>query len=262
MAFSNPSQSQPLAALASIAMRIAGSIIILSALLDILIVPIPYQLGERSWWLAFVTQLADRGLVPLVGLALLFAGYWVESAGLGKRCDRPQWQTLRFWIAIFASVMGLVYLIVFPLHLNNVRLNNIDLQERLTQEAQQAETQAQQQLSVEVQRRRAQIGQLLTATDEQLNQAVQSNLITAEEVDLVRGFRENPDTLDPFLQEQAETQLAQTKTQILEQQDQAAATARNESLKSGLRVGLNSLLFAIAYITIGWLGIRLLSQVL
>lgn len=260
MAISNSSQNFPLATLASLTLRIAGIVIILSAAVDIVITPLPYELGERSWWLAFTTQIVDRGLVPLVGLALLFAGYWVESAGMGKQCDRPNWQTLRFWVAILASVMGLVYLLLFPFHLNNVRLNNVEMQEQLAQEAQQAEDQTRQRLSLEVQRQQEQLQQLMAASDEQLQQAVQQNLISAEQADRIRGFRDNPETLEPFLQEQSEQQLAQSQTAIQEQQEEAVSRVRNESLKSGLRVGLNSLVLAIGYIIIGWMGLRLLGQ--
>lgn len=261
MTLTNAPDSRPLSVLASLAMRVAGIVIILSALLDVLISSIPYQVGARGWQLTFTTTVVDRGLVPLVGLALLFAGYWIESLSRDTQSDRPLWQTVKFWAAIFASVMGVLYVSLFPLHLNNVRLNNVDLQERLTQEAQQAETQLQQQISVGVQRQRAQIGQLINASDEQLSQAVTANLISEEDATLIRRFKENPETLDPYLKQQADQQLAQDRARLQEQQQQASKTARTESLKSGLRIGINSLLLAIGYITIGWVGLRLLRQI-
>lgn len=260
MTFTNSPASRPLSNLAALSLRVAGIIVTLSALVDMFILPIPYQFGERAWQLAWTTQIVDRGLVPVVGLALLFASYWVEnSAGIGQG-DRPLWLTLRFWAAILASVLGLLYVIVFPLHLNNVRLNNADVQERLVQEAETAEGQVQQQLLAQVQQRRAQIGQLLQAPDEQLDLAVNQNLLTAEDADRIREFRENPETIDPFLQEQAQASLAQEQTQIQENRETASQAARMDSLKSGLRVGLNSLLLAIGYIIIGWFGLRLLGQ--
>ncbi|MBD1911816.1 MULTISPECIES: HpsJ family protein [unclassified Leptolyngbya] len=260
MTLTNSPGNRPIAALAALAMRVAGIIIILSVLLDFLISPWPYQLGERAWQLAFATQLVDRGLVPLVGLALVFAGYWLETSLKDTKSGRSLWQTVRFWAAALACVLGAIYLVMFPLHLNNVRLNNIDLQQRLTQEAQQADTQLQQRISLAVQQQRAQIGQLVSASDEQLQQAVQQKLISEQDASLIRGFKEKPETLDPYLQEQAQKQLTQEQARIKEQQTKAADTARSESLKSGLRVGLNSLLLAIGYIIIGWVGLRLLRQ--
>lgn len=260
MTLTNSPGNRPIAALAALSMRVAGIIVILSVLLDFLITPWPYRLGERAWQLAFTTQLVDRGLVPLVGLALIFAGYWLETLLHETKSGRSLWQTARFWAAALACVLGALYLVMFPLHLNNVRLNNIDLQERLAQEAQQADTQLQQRISLAVQQQRAQIGQLVEAPDEQLQQAIQANLISEEDANLIRGFKEKPETLDPYLQQQAQQQLTQEQARIKEQQEKAADAARSESLKSGLRVGLNSLLLAVGYIIIGWVGLRLLKQ--
>lgn len=260
MTLTNSPASRPLSSLAALSLRVAGIIVTLSALVDMLILPIPYEFGDRAWQLALSTQIVDRGLVPLVGLALIFASYWVEnSAGIGQG-DRPLWMTLRFWAAILASILGLIYVILFPLHLNNVRLNNAAVQEQLAQEAETAEGQVQQQLLAQVQQRRAQIGQLLQAPDEQLDLAVEQDLLSAEDADRIREFRENPETIDPFLQEQAQASLAEEQAAIQEQQAQAEETARLDSLKSGLRVGLNSLLLAVGYILIGWFGLRLLGQ--
>ena len=260
MSLTNSPASRPLSSLSALSLRVAGIIVTLSALVDMLILPIPYQFGERAWQLAFTTQIVDRGLVPLVGLALLFSSYWVEtSAGMGQG-DRPLWATLRFWAAILASILGLLYVVLFPLHLNNVRLNNADVQEQLTQEAEAAEGSAQQQLLAQVQQRRLQIGQLLQAPDEQLDQAVAQDLLSAEDADQIREFRESPETIDPFLQEQAQASLAAELAQIQEEKDAASEAAQTDSLKSGLRVGLNSLLLAVGYIIIGWFGLRFLGQ--
>jgi len=260
MTFTNSPASRPLSSLAALSLRVAGIIVTLSVLVDVFISPIPYQLGERTWQLAFTAQLVDRGLVPLVGLALLFASYWVEnSAGIGQG-DRPLWLTVRFWAAVLASILGLVYVVLFPLHLNNVRLNNADVQEQIAQEAENAEGRVQQELLAQVQQRRVQIGQLLQAPDEQLDQAVAQDLLSQEDADQIREFRENPETIDPFLQEQAQAGLADRQAQILADQETASQTARLDSLKSGLRIGLNSLLLAIGYIIIGWFGLRFLGQ--
>ncbi|MEO1211659.1 MAG: HpsJ family protein [Cyanobacteria bacterium J06638_20] len=260
MNLTNSPASRPLSSLSALSLRVAGIIVTLSAVIDMLILPIPYQFGERVWQLAATTQIVDRGLVPLVGLALLFSSYWVEnSAGIGQG-DRPLWATLRFWAAILASILGLLYVVLFPLHLNNVRLNNAAVQEQLTQEAEAAEGAAQQQLLAQVQQRRLQIGQLLQAPDEQLDEAVAQNLLSAEDADQVREFRENPETIDPFLQEQAQASLAEELTRIQEQRETEADATRTDSFKSGFRVGLNSLLLAVGYIVIGWFGLRFLGQ--
>jgi len=98
------------APLASRILKTVGIIITLSALIDFFILPIPYRLLDRQWQLAFTTQFVDRGIVPLVGLALLFAGYWIDNA-VGGVDERRSGRTreLRFWALLMASLLHLVF---------------------------------------------------------------------------------------------------------------------------------------------------------
>lgn len=245
--------------LAALTLKTAGVIVTLVALLDIVILPIPYQFANRQWQIGLVTQFVDRGIVPLVGLALLFAGYWVSHFS-GLTTERKPLTDLRFWGAILASVLGLLYILSFPLHLNNVRVSNTTLQEQVTQEAEQAESQLEQLLTTEVQRQRAQIEQLINASDAQLEQAVQAGIINQEQSNLVRQFKENPESLEPFLTQRVQERRNQGQEEIRTRREQAQQTARNDALKSGLRIGIGSLVLAVGYILIGWTGIRTLSQ--
>ncbi|NJL20463.1 MAG: hypothetical protein HC895_06040 [Leptolyngbyaceae cyanobacterium SM1_3_5] len=77
-------------------------------------------------------------------------------------------------------------------------------------------------------------------------------MIRQEEADRIRQFKENPDSLQPFLQ-QRETELRnQLQTQVGLRREQAQRTARSASLKSGLSTGLSSLLLAIGFSIVGW----------
>ncbi len=241
------------------ALKTVGIIITLSVLLDFIVLSIPYQLLERQWQLGFATQVVDRGIVPLVGLALLFTGYWVDSIS-GQTRDRPAWwKNFQLWAAILASVMGLMYILIFPLHLNNVRLNDVTLQERVNQEAKQAEDTLNQRLSGALQQQRVQITQLLNASDEQLDQAVQGNQLSQPEADQIKAFKKNPESVAPFLEKRAQDLQAQGQTDIRSRKEDAQKAAKTESLKSGLRIGLGSLLLAIGYILVGWTGLRVMD---
>ena len=241
------------------ALKTVGIVITLSVLLDFIVLSIPYQLLERQWQLAFATQVVDRGIVPLVGLALLFTGYWVDSIS-GQTRDRPAWwRNFQLWAAILASVMGLMYILIFPLHLNNVRLNDVTLQERVNQEAEQAEATLNQRLSGALQQQRVQITQLLNASDAQLAQAVQGNQLSQAEADQIKAFKANPESVAPFLEKRAQDLQAQGQTDIRSRKEDAQKAAKTESLKSGLRIGLGSLLLAIGYILVGWTGLRVMD---
>jgi hypothetical protein len=251
--------SRPITPFISRALKTVGMIITLSVLLDFIVLSIPYQLLDRQWQLGFATQVVDRGIVPLVGLALLFTGYWVDSTSGQSRERLAWWKNLQLWAAILASVMGLMYILLFPLHLNNVRLNDATMQERVGKEAEQAETKLNQQLSGALQQQRAQIAQLLNASDAQLDQAVQANQLSQPEAEQIKSFKKNPESVGPFLEKQAQTLQAKGQTEIRSRKEDAQKAAQTESLKSGLRIGLGSLLLAIGYIIVGWTGLRVME---
>ena len=251
--------SRPITPFISRALKTVGIIITLSVLLDFIVLSIPYQLLDRQWQLGFATQVVDRGIVPLVGLALLFTGYWVDSTS-GQPRERPAWwKNLQLWAAILASVMGLMYILIFPLHLNNVRLNGATMQERVGKEAEQAETKLNQQLSGALQQQRTQIAQLLNASEAQLDQAVGANQLSQPEAEQIKSFKKSPESVGPFLEKQAQTLQAKGQTEIRSRKEDAQKAAQTESLKSGLRIGLGSLLLAIGYIIVGWTGLRVME---
>ena len=70
----NPTKSP----LAAIALKLVGLVTIISALLDYLILVIPPDFANPQWQLATTTQLVDRGIVPLVGIALILTGFWID----------------------------------------------------------------------------------------------------------------------------------------------------------------------------------------
>jgi Skp family chaperone for outer membrane proteins len=254
MSSSKALNSLKTASLASLALKTAGVIILLAALFDIIILPFPFQPLDRQWQINFITLAVDRGIVPLVGLALLLVGYWVDAVS-GLRSDRPSRKSLGFWALILSCLLGLFFVLAFPLHLNNVRLNHQQAVERIGQESSQAETQLDQRLQAEVGQQRQQIEQLL-ANPEQLDQALASGQIPEQQAAVLRQFREDPNKLNQFIDQRVGELRQQFQTEIGTRREQALKTARLDAIKSGLRVSVSSLLLAIGFITIGWIGLR------
>ena len=142
---SEPAVTSPVVSpLAAIALKVAGGIAILSALLDFLILLIPPDLTNVQWQLATTTQMVDRGVVPLVGMALLLTGLWVDSS-VGRVAQRKSLATdLRFWVCALASFLSLVYLLLILLHLSAVRLSSQTALKQVGDEAGKAATELQQ----------------------------------------------------------------------------------------------------------------------
>ncbi len=250
-------------------LKVVGIILILSFLVDILILSFPFQPTNNEWQIRLATAFVDRGIVPMVGLGMLFAGHWVDSFDDSS----PSGVDLRFPALILSSILGLIFLLIFPMHLNNVRqISDRDVAQ-ITARAGQAESQVQSQLSqvqqrlsteeakaqIEKQRSqvKAQFSELLK-DDTRYKQALENASIPQQQKDLLKKFKADPKALDKFIAEQSDpNQLAnQRKTQIRQDKEAAVKRAKESAWKSGLRVGMSSLLLSIGYIIIGWTGLR------
>ncbi|MBD0333911.1 MAG: hypothetical protein ICV62_00335 [Cyanobacteria bacterium Co-bin13] len=241
--------------LAAIALKLVGIVTIVSALLDYLILLIPPNLTNPQWQLATTTQIVDRGIVPLVGIALLLTGFWIDnSVGRAVR-GRNLVTDLRFWACLLGTLLGLLYLILSVLHINNVRITSQQALTQVGNEANQATTQLEQQLSTELTQQQTQLSALLE-NEALLQQAIQSGQLPQD----IEQFRNNPEALNQFLQQRADEAQQRLQTEIGTRRQQAEQRVRTEAWKSGLRISLSSLILAIGYSVIGWIGLRRLMS--
>lgn len=241
-----------------------GLVLILSSLLDYIILAIPLDWQSEQWQIRYISQVVDRGIVPMVGIALLLVGYWIggniQSAKLGKKSGLD----IRMPIFILASLLGLIFLLFVPLHLNNVRIAlGIEL-EKIDETATDADTRIQNQYDrindilqnseriQEVDTQIAQISQALQAGQFQgqpINlQQRQSLEGRRQQLQNLRELANNPEALSGKLDE-LQTQL---RSQKLNRENLITTNA----FKRGFRIGGTSLMLAIGYIVIGWFGIK------
>ncbi len=250
-------------------LKVVGIILILSFVLDFVILLFPFQPTNRLWQIDLATNLVDRGIVPLVGLAMLFAGYWADITEDGH----PSGIDLRFPALILASLLGLMFLLIFPLHLNNVRQASVQQVDQINKQADQAENQLQNQLSqvqaqlnneqvkTELDKQKAQVKAQLTEIlkDEQkYKQALESPNVPPTVKEVLQKAKQNPQELDKFISQQSDPQQVanQRLNQIRQSKEDAEKQAKERAWKSGMRIGMNSLLLSIGYIIIGWTGLR------
>ncbi|MFH7025633.1 MAG: HpsJ family protein [Heteroscytonema crispum UTEX LB 1556] len=251
-------------------LKVVGIILMLSFLLDFLILMFPFQPTDRGWQIDLATALVDRGIVPMVGLGMLFAGYWIGSTEAG---DRSQGIDLRVPSLILSSILGLMFLLIFPLHLNNVRQASTQAVSRITQEADQAENQLKGQLTqlqaqlgneqvkAQLEKQKTQVKAQFTELlkDEQkYKQALENPQLPAAQKELLKKFKANPQELDKFIAQQSDPQgLANERLNLIRQRkEEAEKQAKQSAWKSGVRIGMSSLLLSIGYIIIGWTGLR------
>ncbi|MEL6456614.1 MAG: HpsJ family protein, partial [Cyanobacteria bacterium J06623_5] len=163
---SSPNETAIPSPLAAISLKLVGAITIAAALIDFLTLLFPPDFGNRAWQLATVTSLVDRGIVPLVGIALLFTGYWIDTS-LGKSARRASLVAdARFWTCLLSCLLGLTFLLTTVLHPNNVRIQSRDALTQVETEAQQATSELEGRLNADLSERRAQIDALLENEDQ------------------------------------------------------------------------------------------------
>ncbi|NEQ73636.1 MAG: hypothetical protein F6K23_11540 [Okeania sp. SIO2C9] len=245
-------------------LTVVGIIMILSSLLDFVVLSIPFNISSRAWQIGLVTQLVDRGIIPMVGMALLFTGYWVNSNSGLQDNSTSSILDLRFWGLLLASLLGLIYLLLFPLHLNNTRLARAEAIERINQQANTAETQLEARVSTsefqnQIQQRQSQLKNqfsTLLGDETRLNEALENEQLSEQVKSLLEQSKENPQIIDEFLNRQAQQLPAQLLTRIRTRKQELEEQANSNSFKSSVRTGFSSLLLAVGYIMIGWTGLK------
>ncbi|NJM99789.1 MAG: hypothetical protein HC800_24005 [Phormidesmis sp. RL_2_1] len=251
----SPLQESIPSPLAAISLKLVGAITILASLIDFATLLFPPQFGNRAWQLATTTNLVDRGIVPLVGIALMFTGYWIDTS-IGKVSRRTNLAVdPRFWTCLLSCLLGLVFLFTTVLHPNNVRIQSREALTQVEQEANQATSQLEERLNQDLSQRRAQIDALLN-DEAQLNAAIARGELDEAQQAQIESFKNDPEALNEFLNSQVGEAQTQLQTQIGEQKKDATARLKSEAAKATVRITLSSLLLAAGYTFIGWQGLR------
>lgn len=253
--------------LAARTLIVVGVIMILSSLLDFLVLSIPNQASQiftRGWQIGVTTNIVDRGIIPMVGIALLLAGYWISSTAAGGQEAPKRILDLRLWALLLSCGLGLLYLLLFPLHLNNVSQAQSQTLEQINQQAAQAEEQLEARIQSEefqnnIEQRKSQLKNQLTRLleDEEFrNEARANNQIPDQVESLLEQSQEDQGVIDEFLNTQAEALPTQLLNRIRTRKQELEEQANSRTFRSSFQTGISSLLLAIGYIMIGWTGLK------
>ncbi len=234
-------------------LKSVGLITIVASLLEYIMMLLSPQFGALQWRYQLVTQVVDRGVVPLIGVTLVIFGLWVESSMTGARKTSP----IGLATLIVAGILGLVYLGCAPLYFGDSGQISAQQVSQINGQAAQAE----QQLGARLEQEKAQLSQLL-ANEQQLQQIKQqmnSGQIPPEQkqrleqvMKNLEGFKKDPKSLDAQ-QEQVKNRAL---TEIRGRQEMAKNRLSTEFRKSRIRISLGSLLLSGAFLTICWSGFQ------
>lgn len=245
----------------SLCLKIVGLILIISSLLDYITLAIPFQPLDAQWQISFTSQIVDRGIVPMVGMGFVLVGSWIEAS---SNPNKKAGFDVKLPVFMLASFLGLVFLLLVPLHLNNLRLASDSALTQIQQGADEAETRIKEQydqlntLAQDPQRLQQLEGRL-----KEIDQAIGSGQFQGQSLnpEQLQRLQETKQQLQNFRElaknpEALEARLNELQTQLRDQKLDREGRAKTEALKQGLRTGLSSLMLAIGYIIIGWLGLK------
>ncbi|MCA1994244.1 MAG: HpsJ family protein [Coleofasciculus sp. S288] len=238
----------------ALTLKVVGLILIVSSLLDYIILAIPFNPLQRAWQIGFTEQVVNQGIIPMVGIAFLVAGAWIGNVGGASSESRS---SVGAWAFVLSSLLGLIFLLLVPLHFNNVAQESNAALQQVSQRATQAEAQLEAragQISALVKDPKglAQLKQQLS----ELDQAIETGRVPPEQQNQAQAYRQLLQTITQNPSKAISQELEAAQTKLRSGKLELEKQAKTRALKSALKTGLSSLLLAIGYIVIGWMGLR------
>jgi hypothetical protein len=244
----------------SLALKLIGVIFILSSLLDFATLLIPPQWGNPQWQLGFATNMVDRGIVPMVGIATILIGYWIDN--VSEKLQKKGFD-LRLPLYILSILLGALFLLLVPLHLSNLGKVQSNALSQIERGSEQGKGQIQSFL-VNL-NTLAQNPQLLNKEIQQRTSLIESGQyqgrqLSAPQIEQLKQQKDQLQELnnlakDPQkLKDKVDSIKRDLQNRLDAQKREAEDRAKTEAVKQGLRTGLSSLMLAIGYGTIGALG--------
>lgn len=239
--------------LTPLALKTAGAVLILSSLIDLVFMlcfpPENLVLEGSRWWLYATSQLVDRGLLPLVGIAFVVTGDWIKIVSTEDGGDRGN--TWRIGTFTLASLLGLIFILIIPFQI----MTTNDFKSQDLKKIGDEVTKLEQGIKSNLQQINAQSKDKIRAQITTIDNELKSGQAQGERL---AGLQLTKSKLELLLADPKKfAQESEQNLQQLQKQKQKAETQASERmLKTGVRTSMASLLLAIAYITIGWTGLR------
>lgn len=235
----------------ALGLKTVGCVLLAIAVIDYGIALSGTDLGDVQARFQLTGQIIDRGVLPLLGIALMGLALWVEQL---SRPGRPG--LIKPGILITSALLALLFLVVGPLHY----LDGGKASAQATQEINARTTQAETGLEARLEQERAQINAVLRdpsqladlearLKDPQIAEEDRERLSVIKE-NLTR-FRADPSLLDAQQEGTRNQALTNIRGEGLKESKRVALEFR----KSRFRITLSSLLLAGTFLFVLWTGV-------
>jgi hypothetical protein len=225
----------------SLALPAVGLVLIVTFLFDFIVRLSFTSLDKPDVQVGLLNEFIDRGVIALIGLALVYAGFWLNSLvsrGKNEAKGRSIWQKPQFWTFVFASLMGLIFLILMPAHFGATGRILNDTATRFDQQEAQAKA------TLEQQKRQA--DQIVASG--QIDEILKDPNLQPQQRALFEQLKQDPKALDK--------QLSAQLSNIQKEKGEALGKLNQETTLNRLRAEVRSLLLAVGFTMLGWTGLR------
>jgi len=233
-------------------LKLTGIILIVGVLLDYVVLAFPPNFNDFDWLVNLINEWVGRGTVPLLGIAFIVFGTWIDRVfnGQTKRSG------LLTGSLILSLLLGLIFLPFVPLHFNSSRLSSAASTRKINDQA----AQAQQQLEATLAQQKAKVTALLANPQQvaQLQQQLDSAQIPADQQAQLQQLKDTLQKVkaDPKVLDQEVTKArSQGMSQIQQRQQQALDQIQGQMRNSRNQASLSSFLLSIGYFVVAATGL-------
>ncbi|MDE5081781.1 MAG: HpsJ family protein [Trichodesmium sp. St18_bin1] len=229
-------------------MKLAGIILVLFTIINYFLLIFTIKTGDTNWNLNFTTIIVEEGIIPILGIALMFCAYGFEEIlGLAPPQPKLRWNSIKFWVYLLSFFFGIIFLLIIPLHISNA----VAVSNEAVETANKTAKEEKEILEQRLEEQKNIIGDMLR-NQPKLDAFIKKRQLSEEQIANLAKFKNNPNAFKVKVEE-----VRSTLTQQIEsKQQQEIQKSQLSAFHSSLKICLTSLLLASCYLTIGWSGFR------
>lgn len=229
-------------------MKLAGIILVLFTIINYFLLIFTIKTGDTNWSLNFTTIIVEEGIIPILGIALMFCAYGFEEIlGLAPPQPKLRWNSIKFWVYLLSFFFGIIFLLIIPLHISNA----VAVSNEAVETANKTAKEEKEILEQRLEEQKNIIGDMLR-NQPKLDAFIKRRQLSEEQIANLAKFKNNPNAFKVKVEE-----VRSTLTQQIEsKQQQEIQKSQLSAFHSSLKICLTSLLLASCYLTIGWSGFR------
>ena len=234
-------------------MKLAGIILVLFTIINYFLLIFTIKTGDTNWNLNFTTIIVEEGIIPILGIALMFCAYGFEEIlGLAPPQPKLRWNSIKFWVYLLSFFFGIIFLLIIPLHISNA----VAVSNEAVETANKTAKEEKEILEQRLEEQKNIIGDMLR-NQPKLDAFIKKRQLSEEQIANLAKFKNNPNAFKVKVEE-----VRSTLTQRIDsKQQQEIQKSQLSAFHSSLKICLTSLLLASCYLTIGWSGFRGKSRI-